>query len=367
MRKTAILIINSLQNGGAERVVVNQAIELNRQGIHVVVILVHNLQYYTLPSNIEVITLSCFMRGIKKALNIPLLVKKLDSVIEQIMLTDNIVLMTSNLPYSHWICRFSKYREKILFVMHNPQFHFPHSQSSLFKSKIRYLYQQERLIAVSEGVRDELLAVYKLRPERILTIYNPINFDEIEELKSKKIADIPREKFLLFVGRLTPPKNIPRLIQAFFLSDLYKDYLLVILGTGEEKDSLVEMSRKLGIRDRIVFYGWSDNVYAWMKNAELFVCSSDYESFGMAIAEALCCGCKVVSTDCDYGPREILRGKLSTYLAKLDANDLSEKIVLALKQYPTIDSSLLMPFKVETVVSKYLQAYKEKDFNNSQI
>lgn len=359
MKATAVLIINSLQNGGAERVVVNQAIELKRRGIHVVIILIHDLQYYELPLGIEVITLSHYMSGIKKLLNIYPLAQKLDSTIEQILAKYNVVLMTSNLPYSHWICRFSRYRKKMLFVMHNPQFQFPHSKGRIFRKKIKYLYQKQNLIAVSEGVRDELITVYKLSPERVQTIYNPIDFDEINALKTKAVTDLPKEKFILFVGRLTPQKNISRLIQAFFCSQLYKDYVLVLLGTGEEKDSLITRAQELGIQDRILFYGWADNVYAWMRNASLFVCSSDYESFGMAIAEALCCRCKVVSTDCDYGPREILRGSLSRYLARLDANDLSDKMSLALKEYPTVDETLLMPFRVDTVVSKYLQSYKE--------
>ena len=137
--KAAVFVINSLQNGGAERVVVNQAIELDNRGIHVIVIMIHDLQFYNLPSTIETVVISKYMTGMKKLFEVPKLARCLDSKLDDLYSKYNIVLLTTNLPYSHYICRFSKYYRKFMFVMHSSQYRFPHSKSMLFKAKMSLL------------------------------------------------------------------------------------------------------------------------------------------------------------------------------------------------------------------------------------
>ena len=177
--KAAVFVINSLQNGGAERVVVNQAIELDNRGIHVIVIMIHDLQFYNLPSTIETVVISKYMTGMKKLFEVPKLARCLDSELDDLYSKYNIVLLTTNLPYSHYICRFSKYYRRFMFVMHNSQYQFPHSKSMLFKAKVSFLYRKANVVAVSEGVRDELVSVYRLDSKKVVTIYNPISFDDI--------------------------------------------------------------------------------------------------------------------------------------------------------------------------------------------
>ena len=358
-KKAAVFIINSLQNGGAERVVVNLALKLKQNGIHVIIILVHEKKYYEIPNDIQIITLSKERHGIKKVIDIIPLSKKLSVILKEVNSKYDVVLATSNLPYTHWICRFSKFRDKMLFVMHNPQFQFKHSKSKLFKLKIKFLYSKLKLVAVSKGVKDELLNVYKLNADNIYTIYNPIDFDEIDS-KLQEGTKIPvHSPFILAAGRLTDQKRFDRLIIAYKKSNIYKKYKLVILGVGEKKQELRALSQKLGLQDQILFEGWSNNIYKWMKSASLFVCSSDYESFGMTIVEALYCHCRVVSTNCKSGPSELLVGTFSKYLTQLNSEDLARKILLGLQEYPTITENVYSKFDVDKILDKYFKAYKE--------
>lgn len=356
----AIFFINSLQNGGAERVVVNQAEELARRGVKVFLILIHNKQYYTVNSDIENIILYKQRDGIKKVLSIPILTSKLDKEILQVEKKYNIVLMTAHLPYAHMICRFSRYAKRFIYVMHNPQFQFYNSNSFFFRKKISFMYNRQKIVAVSHGVENELLDDYNLKTNWICTIYNPINFNEIEKKRREKTDnDIIDEKYILFVGRLTTQKRVDRLLNAYKMSKLYKTHKLVILGVGELQKPLEDLCCKLDINNNVLFEGWESNVYKWMEQADLLVCSSDYESFGMVIAEAIYCGCRVVSTDCKFGPNEILRGDFSKYLSGLTPEELAKVMKHAIDTYPNQQIELVKEFNVTEIMDCYLSVYRE--------
>ncbi len=95
-----------------------------------------------------------------------------------------------------------------------------------------------------------------------------------------------------------------------------------------------------------------------MKNAKLLILSSEREGLPTVLIESLILGTPVVSTDCHSGPNEILTGELSSYLAKVnDPEDLSQKIALALKEYPKIESSYTDKFCKETVFDNYVSLF----------
>lgn len=357
----AIFIINSLQNGGAERVVLNQASELAKRNIKVFLICLNKNVYYKVDPHFCVNILAKEKRGIGKLLSIASLCRKLDAGLDLIYNNYRVVLLTSHLPYSHIICRFSRYSRKILYVMHNPQYQFRFSRTVLFKAKLKILYSKRKLIAVSKGVKNELVEEYGFHSENIKSIYNPVCLEDIysmlEQQTDYRVLDTP---YILFVGRLTPEKNIPRLIKAYNTETIRENYKLVILGAGELKDEIDKLINELGLQDYIYMPGWEQNVYKWMESAELLVCSSDYESFGMVLAEALVLGTKVVSTNCRYGPGEIMQGSLSNYLSELSVNDLRMKIIRALENYPVFDKEKIIDkFDVKEIMNRYLQAYLE--------
>lgn len=358
--KAAVFIINSLQNGGAERVVVNMATRLDKIGIHVIIIVLHEERFYTIPDSIEVINLAAEYHGIKKILNIIALSKKLSQVLNTLSKKYEIVLNTAHLPYAHIICRFSKFNSKFIYVMHNPQYQFKYSKTLFFKWKIRFLYSKRQVVAVSNGVRNELLNVYGLKRQKVTTIYNPINMEEIYGKLREQKSEVPNFPYILAAGRLTEQKRYDRLIYAYKKSKLSNHYKLIILGVGEEKEKLKNIILNQQLQDRVILPGWSNNVYQWMQGSKLFVSSSDYESFGMTILEALYCGCKVVSTNCKYGPNEIMTGKLSNYLSALNSSDLANKMDLAMEEYPHISFELFNKFRVENIVRQYLDCYQNR-------
>jgi glycosyltransferase involved in cell wall biosynthesis len=87
-----------------------------------------------------------------------------------------------------------------------------------------------------------------------------------------------------------------------------RPWRLAIVGDGPERAALEALARQRGLADRIVFTGQVADPFVFMMRARVAVCASVYEGLCNAIIEALACGTPVVSTNCPYGPVEILQG-----------------------------------------------------------
>ncbi len=99
------------------------------------------------------------------------------------------------------------------------------------------------------------------------------------------------------------------------------------------KPELEKLAKDLGVSAFIDFHGHVENPYKFISKADLFVLSSNYEGFANVLAEALACGCPVVSTDAPSGPREILdSGEFGALVPVGDENDLAKEIINSLEQ-----------------------------------
>lgn len=135
-----------------------------------------------------------------------------------------------------------------------------------------------------------------------------------------------RRNEIVTVGSLTVPKNQELLINAF--AQIAKDwpaYRLVLYGKGPKLELLQTLAETLGISERVVFAGYSTNVYESIKAAKLFVLSSDYEGMPNALMEAMATGLPCVSTDCDgAGARGLIEdGKNGLLVPKGDVESLT--------------------------------------------
>ncbi|MGQ4489290.1 glycosyltransferase family 4 protein [Streptomyces sp. SAS_281] len=116
-----------------------------------------------------------------------------------------------------------------------------------------------------------------------------------------------RGRIVVAAGRLAPVKRFDLLIDAFAaVAAAYPDWQLRIYGRGEERERLRALIDRLGLYNNVFLMGAVAPMEAeWVKGSIAAV-TSDLESFGMAIVEAMSCGLPVVSTDCAYGPGEII-------------------------------------------------------------
>jgi glycosyltransferase involved in cell wall biosynthesis len=168
----------------------------------------------------------------------------------------------------------------------------------------------DAISAVSDGVADDLAAVSGIPRERITTTYNPVVGPEIEALAAEPLDDAafarPGVPVILAAGKLKKQKGFDALIDAFALLRARRPAQLVILGEGELRRRLGKQVRRLGLDADVSFPGFVENPFPYMAAAATFVLSSRWEGLPGVLIQAMACGCPVVSTDCQSGPREIL-------------------------------------------------------------
>ena len=136
-----------------------------------------------------------------------------------------------------------------------------------------------------------------------------------------------RLKTIVTAGRLTNQKNQILLVNSFAqISSIYPDYQLIIYGDGSLKSNLEGTAKKLGIEDKVLLPGFTKNIGEKIKDASLFVLSSDFEGMPNALMEAMALGLPCISTDCDGGGAKFLikNGKNGLLVPKGDVEALSK-------------------------------------------
>ena len=178
---------------------------------------------------------------------------------------------------------------------------------------VRWAYPRASgIVAVSEGVADDLAAYARLPRDRIRVVYNPVVGQHLETLQQSAprhpwLADGRKGPVLLAVGRLEPQKDYPTLLDGFaVLRRDMPDARLIILGEGRERAMLERIIRQRALDGAVDLPGFLVNPFGVMAAADLLVLSSRWEGFPNVLVEAMACGTPVVATDCPSGPREIL-------------------------------------------------------------
>lgn len=186
--------------------------------------------------------------------------------------------------------------------------------AQIFRHALTLLYRYaDKVVAVSHGVATEFECVLGLPSNTITTIYNGIDAEAIHSKTSERPEIHFANKFqtltrpiIISVGRLEPQKAHEDLLAAFSLLPADSRGNLVILGEGSRRAELASLSEELGLSASVHLPGRVANPWWFMAKSDVFVLSSHHEGFGLVLAEALACGIPVVSTDCTWGPREIL-------------------------------------------------------------
>ncbi len=329
-KKTILFILPNLEGGGAERVVLNVLSSLSKKKYNLHLALINDTGKYrdNIPETVIVHVLNkkkvrYSVKGINR-----IIAKVKPNFVFTTLMHVNIVLIINKI--------FNK-RYKLIIREAN-YLSFAFSQLNFFKRtffnylvKVFYPYS-DCIVAQCEEMKNDLINNYRISPNIIKVIHNPIDVDYIKRMSMVGSNPFNSSKVnLLAVGRLTHQKGFDILIRSLNVVKIQiPNVHLTILGEGQDYDYLMNLVNSLELNSYVTFLGFQKNPFVFYKYCDIYVLSSRYEGFPNTLLEALACGCKVVSTDCKSGPKEILGNSDYGTLVKVDDTEsLADGIIKA--------------------------------------
>jgi glycosyltransferase involved in cell wall biosynthesis len=135
------------------------------------------------------------------------------------------------------------------------------------------------------------------------------------------------KKIFLFLGRLEKVKNIPWLVEVFkTLSPKENSYLLLLVGSGGEKEKIEKKIAALGLGNNVRLEDWTNDPLSYLKTADAFVFPSLSEGYGLAVMEAVWSGCPLVMTDVGVANFELQAGEKVRIISIGDGDNFSQAL-----------------------------------------
>jgi glycosyltransferase involved in cell wall biosynthesis len=311
---SAAILINSLGGGGSERAVSTLAQALAARGFPFLLICLERRVSYELPPGcrLEFLSRSTGREpGLAKLLLLPLYALRLKVLVHSL----GIRTVQSHLYRANFVNLLAR----LLGSRHRAQI-VNGGQASYYQTKglagavnlslLRWLYPRaDLLVAKSAGMRDDLQSLLRRAPP-MRVIHNPYDLERVRAAAGQALREdwFPDgTRTLVSVGRLVPLKRQEDILEAFAAVAREQARLqLLFLGDGPERERLARLAVRRGLGGRVLFAGHVANPFQYLARSSCLVSASASEGFPNVLVEAMICGCPVVSSDCQSGPREIL-------------------------------------------------------------
>lgn len=219
---------------------------------------------------------------------------------------------------------------------------------------------------VSESLKRDTLRLFDIRKE-IEVIYNFIDFEKHQEWSNedciRETLAEPNERILTHVSNLRPVKRVLDVIRIFEKVQKVIPSKLILVGEGPDKERADLLSKELGVKDKILFLGKSDEIRRIMCFSDLFLLPSETESFGLAALEAMAGKTPVISTNKGGLPEVNIQGVTGFMSDVGDIEDMAKNAIYILE-----DDQRLREFKdnafesahrfsIEKILPKYEEMY----------
>ena len=266
-----------------------------------------------------------------------------------------LAMLTPSVAAATMATRLARHRVRIVGTLHNQV------RPGRWLRRARCAYPHaDAAVGVSRGVASDLTETVGVPVGQVHTIYNPVVSEallrDIDEPCGHPWLDNPDQRVILAAGRLSRQKDFPTLLTAFATLRERCSARLIVLGKGNLRPVLESQAEELRISEHVDFPGFVRNPCAFMAKASLFVLSSRHEGLPTVLIEAMASGCPVVSTDCPFGPDEILEGGRWGELVPVgDAKALSDAMLRTLENPPPSDAlrERASVFGIEQAVARY--------------
>ena len=361
MKKNIVIFYPSFEKGGVTNILRNLVKDKKSKNYNIYLISSKNLiysnnkkkNYFFLPiknktiplipqrftsSLIAVFTLISLLNRLKSKTMVHSMQSNVAAIIACLLKNKKIVIRNSENPLYSTFYSENKFFGFLVFIL-----------------KLIFYNFADGIITNSQGSANDLKN-FVFNKKKIFHIYNPY-------IKKINYKIYKKQNYIINIGRLRKQKDHKTLLSAFYLfSKVNSNYKLLILGHGNLKSELLLLSKKLGIKKKVIFKGWVKNTKLYLKKSKIFVLSSVYEGLGNVLLDAINYNVPCISTNCPSGPNEILLNGRGGYLVKVKSPELlAKKMLMSVKRY---NHSLKLNNEAKKKLNRFLISKNtEKYFN----
>jgi glycosyltransferase involved in cell wall biosynthesis len=349
-------IINSLNTGGAERLLLDSVPLYNKTGMEMDMLLLNSSESPFLQElqrlQIRIITLS---KGRIKSIYNPLLIFKLIKYIKRYD-----ILHVHLFPSLYWVAlaqMLSRAKTKLVFTEHNTSNNRRNIKLLRFLDRLVYK-RYAAVVSISEGVDAALQEHLLLKKGLFHIIANGIDLSKFHG-NSNKFPDLRNNITLIQVSRFSASKDQATLIRA--LSHLPDNVKVVFVGDGETRTECEVLVQRLDLSERVTFLGNRGDVPDLLAQSDIAVQSSHWEGFGLAAVEAMASGLPTVASNVS-GLRDVVGGA-GVLFSSGDARELADRILQLIDDrnlYAHTSASCLeraKEFDINRMVENYIEIY----------
>jgi UDP-glucose:(heptosyl)LPS alpha-1,3-glucosyltransferase len=246
----------------------------------------------------------------------------------------------------------------------------PHHWRILLTEKLNYKKgNYKKIVAVSYGVKKEIMQCYNVLEEDIVVIPNGIDLEEFnpknrslyfEEVR--KEYNIPLDYFvLLFIGYEFRRKGLEFVIKA--IAKIKNEKIKLIVVGNDNKKPYEKLAKDLGVLDKVIFVGQQTKVNKFYAASDIFVFPTFYEAFSHVTLEAIASGLPLLTTKVN-GTEELITDGKEGFFINRDADDIAEKIKILIEDRNLYkDMSINARKRAEeyswdNITNKYLELFK---------
>ncbi|WP_264554174.1 N-acetyl-alpha-D-glucosaminyl L-malate synthase BshA [Flavobacterium sp. N2038] len=235
--------------------------------------------------------------------------------------------------------------------------------------------KSDYVTSVSQSLKDDTLKLFKIK-NKIKVIPNFIELDKV-----KKDVDAPchryvmakeNERIITHISNFRKVKRIPDIIKIFYNIQKVMPAKLMMVGDGPEKEKAEILCMELGIYDKVIFFGNSNEIDKILCMTDLFLLPSETESFGLAALEAMALGVPVISSN-SGGLPEVNFDGVSGYLSNVgNVEEMAANAIKILKDDETLLEfkrnalEVAKKFDIKNILPKYEALYQKAidDYKN---
>ena len=243
-----------------------------------------------------------------------------------------------------------------------------------YKTAVEFSINNSDVVTtVSESLRKDTMRLFNIRNE-IKVIYNFIDFEKYPEIHSEecKRHTIAREneRIIAHVSNLRPVKRATDVMTIFYKIQKEIPSKLLLIGEGPDRENIECQAKELGILDKVLFLGNSNEVNKLLCYSDLFLLPSKTESFGLAALEAMAARTPVISTNSGGLPEVNIQG-VTGFLSNVgDTDEMAKNGIYILEDAGRLQQFKLnalaqaKKFSLDNVLPAYMEVYKELLNNN---